>query len=191
MAEYYFDTEVAYEEDEHELYIRGEGALHPSTCKLVTIQFQKLSSGGEPEGELQILKEWEMGEEGMIREFAKLLNPRRVWEFVPVGYNLMFDLGMLRGRAARYGVEYDEWFLSNNLPKIDLKYICIGLNGFKFSGSGLDRFCNKPPNGELVPVWYLNGEYDKIVSYVEREAEEFISLYRKLKRYLPKLREEL
>jgi hypothetical protein len=190
MAEYYFDIEIGYEGECYELFIRGDGMLHPETCKIITIQFQRLNDEGEPASPLQVLKEWEMGEEGVIREFSKLLNPRKVWGFIPVGYNLMFDLGMLRGRAAKYGIEYDEWFISNNLPKIDLKDICLGMNGFKFSGSGLDKFCNKPPNGELVPVWYLNEQYEKILDYVEREAEEFISLYSKLKKALPKLRME-
>ncbi|MEM3556145.1 MAG: hypothetical protein QXF56_05485 [Candidatus Micrarchaeia archaeon] len=196
MAEYYFDIEIGYEGDSYENFIRGEGLLHPNICKIITIQFQRLDRNGEPEEPLRVLKEWEMGEEGIIREFTKFLNPekiyntRKVWEFIPVGYNLMFDLGMLRGRARRYGIEYDEWCIMNNLPRIDLKDICLGMNGFKFSGSGLDKFCGKPPNGELVPVWYLNKQYGRIIEYVEREAEEFISLYYKLREALPKLRGE-
>jgi len=87
-------------------------------------------------------------------------------------------------------VEYDEWFLSNTLPRIDLKYICLGMNGFRFPGSGLHEFCNKPDEGEFVPVWYLNKEYEKILEYVRKEGEEFISLYRKLKHSLPKFRVE-
>jgi hypothetical protein len=190
MAEYYFDTEVGYEEDGYELFIRGESELHPECCRIITIQFQKLDELGNPAEPLQVLKEWEMGEEGIIREFSKFLNPKKAWQFIPVGYNLMFDLGMLKGRAAKYGMKYDDWFISNTLPTIDLRHICLGMNGFKFAGSGLDRFCNKPRSGELVPVWYLNKEYEKILEYVKKESEEFISLYRKLKHALPKFRME-
>jgi len=188
MPEYYFDTEVACEGEEYELFIRGESELHPEKYKLITIQFQRLDDAGNPAGELQVLKEWEIGEEEMIRGFSKLLNPKRVWQFIPVGQNLTFDLGMLKERAARYGIMYDGWFLFSQLPRIDMKDICLGMNGFKFAGSGLDKFCNKPGDGEKVPEWYLNKEYERISEYVRREAEEFISFYSRIKKALPKFR---
>lgn len=190
MSEYYFDTEVACEGDEYDFFIRGESELHPEKYKLITIQFQKLDEAGNAAGPLQVLKEWEIGEGEMIRGFSKLLNPRKAWQFIPVGQNLMFDLCMLKARASRYGIIYDEWFLFTQLPRIDLKDICLGMNGFKFAGSGLDKFCKKPNNGDKVPAWYLNKEYEKISEYVEKEAEEFISLYHKLKHTLPKFRME-
>jgi len=190
MAEYYFDTEVGCDEEERELFIRGESEIRPERYKIITIQFQRLDESGRPAEPLRILKEWEMGEEGVIRELSKLINPKKAWQFIPVGQNLMFDLGMLKARAAKHGIVYDEWFLFNQLPRIDLKHICLGMNGFKFAGSGLDKFCNKPRDGEKVPVWYLNKEYEKILEYVSKEAEEFVSLYGRLKHALPKFRME-
>jgi hypothetical protein len=180
---YYFDIEVSYGDEGG-----AHGALNPEYYKIITIQYQPIDEEGYPLSNLTILKEWESSEEEIVREFAKVISPKKTWNFVPVGYNVIFDLGFFRARAKKYGMEYDEWLIYHRLPIIDLKHICIGMNGFKFVDSGLDRFCGKPMDGSMVPEWYLNREYEKILEYIRRENKAFISFYKKLRDTLPKFR---
>lgn len=191
--EMYFDIEVAYEDEKSveklRQGLRGPSPL-PSACKIITIQYQFLDKDGKAKAPLQIFKEWESSEEEIIKKFYPLLNPQTKWEFIPVGQNISFDLGMLRSRAARYGVQYDEWFIHNDLPKIDIKSILLGMNGFVFKDSGLDKFTEKESSGVKVPVWYADREYEKILEYIRKETEEFIRFYSQLKILLPQLRKE-
>lgn len=58
MEGYYFDIET---------YSQGEFP-DPKTDKIITIQFQKINlKTGKILGDLQILKEWEDGEEEMLK----------------------------------------------------------------------------------------------------------------------------
>ncbi|MDO8339821.1 MAG: hypothetical protein Q7T16_04145 [Candidatus Burarchaeum sp.] len=207
--EYYFDTEVAL--DEETLAAEAAGAkvkLTPENCKIITMQFQLLDRAGRPASPLIVMKEWDTpgGEEGMIRQFLREnfsagTNP---WEFIPVGYNVLFDLGLLRERAREYGIEMGVWELYHQRPFIDIKHILLGMNGFAFKESGLDKFCGKR-NGKQVPVWYQMAKaaeregkemtgasaadaYRWIEEYVEEEAAEFVELYARLKSELPRLR---
>ena len=191
----YFDMEIAYADPRQiELMRRGKKGPDPrcENCKIITAQYQLLKEDGTPKGKLQVFKEWDPGssEEAIIRKIATMINPRRAWEFIPVGHNIYFDLGMLRERAAKYGLNYPAWYIYNDLPSIDIKHICVGMNGFKLKDSGLDKFCGKESSGLMIPVWYQDKEYGKIVEYVEKEAKEFIEFYAKLKKTLPLFREQ-
>jgi hypothetical protein len=191
----YFDVEIAYADPKHiELMRLGRKGPdpRPDNCKIITAQYQLLKDDGSAKGKLQIFKEWEPGssEEAVIRKIATMLNPRRAWEFIPVGHNIYFDLGMLRERAALYNINYPAWYIYNDLPSIDIKHICVGMNAFKLKDSGLDKFSGKETSGRDVPVWYQDKDYAKIIEYVEKEAKEFIEFYRKLKEKLPEFREQ-
>lgn len=193
MGEVYFDCEVAYQDpgDVERLRQGTRGPQPtPDSCKIITVQYQLLDSRGCPSGELQVFKEWESSEEEIVKKAFQLINPQTKWEVIPVGQNLLFDLGMLRGRAARYGIDYKEWFMYNELPRIDIKDILLGMNSFQFKGSGLDKFTGKESSGISVPIWYSQGEYQKIMDYIIKETKEFIEFYSKLKLLLPKFREE-
>jgi len=218
--EYYFDTEVAL--DEETLAAEAAGAkvkLTPENCRIITMQFQLLDRAGRPASPLIVMKEWDTpgGEEGMIRQFLRenLGAGTNPWDFIPVGYNVLFDLGLLRERAAEYGIEIPAWEIYHQRPFIDIKHILLGMNGFAFKESGLDKFCRKR-NGKQVPIWYqmaktaereekygkerggANGgasvgasaadAYRWIEEYVEEEAAEFVELYSRLKSELPRLR---
>ncbi|RLJ05746.1 MAG: hypothetical protein DRP16_05825, partial [Candidatus Aenigmatarchaeota archaeon] len=87
-------------------------------------------------------------------------------------------------------IKYSNWFIYNELPTIDIKHICVGMNAFRLKDSGLDKFTGKETSGVMVPVWYYNGEYEKILDYIRKEAKEFIEFYFKLKKRLPRFREE-
>ena len=200
-VEFYFDTEVALDSESLERAREGERVeLTPETCRIITMQFQLLDRSGSPASPLIVMREWETegGEEGMIRKLVaqNMGEGANPWEFIPVGYNVLFDLGMLRGRAEKYGIELDGWELYHQRPFIDIKHILLGMNSFAFRESGLDRFCGKR-NGKEVPFWYeraQNGDeaaYGLIDEYVEQEAEEFVALYSRLKRELPRLRVQM
>lgn len=189
----YFDVEVAYTDPKHaELLKLGRKTPdpRPENCKIITAQYQLLKDDGSPKGKLQVFKEWDSSEEQIIRKIATMINPQRKWEFIPVGHNIYFDLGMLRERAALYGIKYPAWFIYNDLPTIDIKHICVGMNAFRLKDSGLDKFSGKETSGLLVPLWYQEKEYGKIIDYVQKEAREFIDFYARLKKALPEFRKQ-
>lgn len=72
-----------------------------------------------------------------------------------------------------------------NRPCIDVKHLLVMMNGGNFRNYG--KIMGKKGFGSNVPLWYERGEYDKIVSYVEMEAETFVRMYSILKRNLPRL----
>jgi len=198
-VEFYFDTEVALEPKTLEHARAGEKvSLTPDTCRIITMQFQLLDRSGRSASPLMVLKEWETpgGEEEMIRRFVKENLKGNPWEFIPVGCNVLFDLGMLRGRAEKYGIELPDWEIYHQRPFIDIKHILLGMNGFAFKNSGLDKFCGKQ-SGKDIPFLYERAQkgeekaYKLIDEYVEREAEEFVSLYSRLKSEHPKLRTQM
>jgi len=192
MKEMYFDTEVAYT-DEKMTELLKEGKRVPfdiSKTKIITIQYQLLNRDGTAAGPLQVFKEWESSEEAIIRKIWTLLNPRTLWDFAPVGYNIHFDLGTLKRRAAAYGIDYPDWYIYHDLPTIDVKGICLAMNGFAFKDSGLDKFTGKRSSGAMVPVWYADKDYEKIMEYIRNETESFIAFYAKLKEVMPKVREQ-
>ncbi|RLB03740.1 MAG: hypothetical protein DRG59_11320 [Deltaproteobacteria bacterium] len=193
MSEMYFDIEVAYRNPEiiaRMLEGRKIPGPNPGNCKIITIQYQLLDESGNPKTPLRIFKEWDTSEEDIIRKIATMINPQRLWEFIPVGHNIYFDLGMLKERAALYGIRYSNWFIYNELPSIDIKHICIGMNSFRLKDSGLDKFSGKETSGRDVPLWYYRKEYDKIIDYVTKEAKEFIEFYKRLRETLPDFRKQ-
>ncbi len=155
--------------------------LDPKKDKIITIQFQELDrNSGKIKGELIILKEWESSEKEIIGKFLSEINKDK-FSFVPIGFNLVFENNFLRERCIINNlVPFD--ILSN--PFIDLKHISIIMNKGEFKGSGLDKITNKLNQGFLVPSWYQNKEYEKILNYIENEVREFTKfnsfLYNKL-----------
>lgn len=179
----YVDIETAFSNEDLFLkYRRGERVrLSPDTCKVISIQFKPFK------GSLTILKEWEEGERGILEKAMEIIS--RPWNILPIGYNVSFDLAFINERAHLYGIGMDRWHLHHGIPHIDIKHICVGMNGFRLKGSGMDMFCHKPPFGHMVPIWYHDGAYDKIIDYVSEEAEAFEHLYFRLKETLPVFRE--
>ncbi len=192
MKEMYFDTEVAFTDPKvvEALKAGKRAPFNADSVKIITVQYQLLKRDGTPEGPLQVFKEWESSEEAVIRKIWALLNPRTLWDFAPVGYNIHFDLGILKRRAAAYGINYPEWYIYHDLPTIDIKGICLAMNAFLFKDSGLDKFTGKESSGLMVPVWYAEGQYEKIMEYIRKETEEFVKFYARLKEVMPKIREQ-
>ncbi len=180
MVNFYFDIETT--------------GLNPKKDKILTIQYQELDRNtGEPKGELKILKEWESSEKEIINKF--LLDTHILdnypFSFIPVGYNLNFENIFLKERTKINRLPLID--ILNN-PFIDLRVIGILMNKGEFKGSGLDKLTDKDGTGKNIPTLYNNHEYEKIIKYIEKEAEEFLKfnvwLYKKLPLLLVQFKEE-
>jgi hypothetical protein len=171
-VEYYFDIETT--------------GLDPIHDRIVTFQYQELSQvSGIPLTKLVIVKEWERDySEEIILEWIKELVIDTTWSFVPVGNNLVFDFSFINTRIKHYSGN-DVFMRLMNRPWIDIKHVLVMINGGNFRNYG--KIMGKTELGSNVPIWYQKEEYDKIVSYVEMEAEAFVRTYSILKRNLPEL----
>ena len=173
MPEYYFDIETT--------------GLDPNKDRIITFQYQELSQvSGIPLTKLVIAKEWDNDcSEGTIMEWMKeLLIDSPFWKFVPVGNNLLFDLSFIAARMRAY-FHTDLSMQLINRPFIDIKHVLVMINGGHFRN--YSRMITKTDLGSNVPIWYHKKQYEKIVNYVEMEAEAFVRTYGILKRNLPAL----
>ncbi|MFH1521975.1 MAG: ribonuclease H-like domain-containing protein [archaeon] len=175
MANYYFDIETT--------------GLNPKTCKIITIQFQKLNEFGDGvKGELVILKAWESSEREILEKFIRMsgiLESR--WNFIPHGYNLRFEHNFLKEKTKLYGLPIIDILEG---PFVDLHSVGIMMNGGKFKGSGLDNITGKVGDGlDVLEMWTFDA-YDKIEEYIRREAKEYTKLYVWLKKRMPELLRE-
>jgi len=92
--------------------------------KIITIQYAELERGtGRQLGELTVLKEWELGEKEMLRQFIEdsPITSKNVFDFAPVGYNLGFEHKFLLEKSAKYDDLFPISILSR--PCIDLRSI--------------------------------------------------------------------
>ena len=140
MVTYYLDIET--------------NGLDPYQDKIITIQYAELERGtGKQIGELNILKEWELGEEQMLRQFIENspITNKYGFDFIPVGFNLGFEHEFLQARSSKYNL-FPISILTR--PCIDLKHIAILMNKGEFRGSGLDKLTGKTHSGHPVIAWY-------------------------------------
>lgn len=166
MSDYYFDIET-----------KGT----PLDSEIVTVQYQMTNSGsGIAKGDLVILKAWESSEEQIVREFHAVFQPEseNPFVFVPIGENLTFDLMVMWNAWKRAGIEVSLEKLLYARPKIDIKSDLVRMMGGNFKGASLTMLCGNQVEGGEIPKWFEAKEFDKIVSYVRAEAEEFMKYYR-------------
>src|SRR3989344_9653886 len=181
MATFYLDIETT--------------GLDSEKDKIITIQFQELDRyTGDATGELVILKEWESSEKEIISQFIEKSNILDDYDFsfVPIGYNLGFEHNFLKARSELNGLPSLDIL---HCPFIDLRAIGILMKSGQFKGSGLSDLTDKKGTGVLIPGWYKNKEYDKIIEYIKKETEEFIKfnkwLYKKMPDLMPEMRREM
>jgi len=174
MGNYYLDIETT--------------GLKEFEDKITTIQYVELERDtGKQLGELTILKEWELGEEEMLRQFIEktTITNKYQWDFIPVGFNLNFEHIFLQARSEKYKL-FPISILTR--PCIDLHAIAIMMNKGEFSGSGLDKLTGKTHSGHPVIHWYDVKKYDEIINYIKNETTEFVKWYRWLHKEMPELR---
>jgi len=186
MTSYYLDCET-YRED--------RDRPNPKLDKLTTINLQKIDSRGYPVGDLHILKSWEISEKKILSEFFKIsgwLNNPNPWSFIPIGFNLNFDLWIIYNRTKEVlGQELKLDFLFYDLSKIDIKQIIVLFNNGKFKGASLDIFSNKTHSGAFAYELIKRKKWDKLVKYIENETLSFIELYQEIMGQLPSIKEQI
>jgi len=174
MPEYYLDVETNAKREKPDI-----------NEEILTIQYQRLrTKTGEEEGDLTILKSWELSEKEILNEFYKIFSPDNPFQFVPIGENLSFDFFALHHRWKSIGIEVSLKTLIYDHPYIDIKPILVILNEGSFKGASLKKILGKS-GGANVPEWYADRNYDAIDDYIRREAENFIQFYRELKKEIP------
>jgi len=182
MPSYYFDCETSREGRDH---------VDPKLDRLVSISFQEIEPRtGNPIGELQILKSWETSEKSILSEFLNktgwLETPPQLWEFIPIGFNLSFDLLIIYYRTKKileYELKLD--FLFHQLPKIDTKPIIVLANGGEFKGTSLDKFSDKSSDGALAYKLIREEKWNDLLNYIKKETKAFLKLYQKLLYKIP------
>ncbi|MCD6383399.1 MAG: hypothetical protein J7L88_02940 [Thermoplasmata archaeon] len=179
MAEYYLDIETT--------------GLDPKRDKIISIQYQRLGAvTGRVEGELKVLKEWEMNEESILNEFLKVFFGNSDFDFVPIGFNLPFIFSFIRERA---WIKLDRKISANWLfgrkPYLDLKPVLVILNRGSFKGANLELVADLKCPGERIPQLYEEKRYKEIEEAIQDEAEKFIRFYQRVKSLLPTLLDEI
>lgn len=183
MAEYYFDIETYSPKEKPD----------PETDKIITIQFQRIDlKTGEARGELIILKEWESSEKEIVTQFFNQFfkNRLNIWKFVPVGFNLNFEWEFLISKFEKHlGKKLASRDLHYKIPHLDLKPVIVLLNDGNFVGAKLDKFTNKPHDGESIKEWYENKQYNRIEQYIKDEAKAFLKFLQKIRKNIHKVLE--
>jgi len=177
MIGHYFDIET---------YSPGEKP-DSKIDKIISIQFQKIDlETGKTIGDLKILKEWESSEEEIVKSIYRWFFTRK-WNFIPIGFNLIFEWKFLSEKFKKYNLdERDLSFYVDNFPQIDLKSIAVIKKG-SFFGASLSSISNKKDDGNVIKGYYENKEFNKIENYIIDEAESFIELYSRIKKKLEKV----
>lgn len=185
MPSYYLDCETSKE---------NRDQVDPQLDKLVSITFQQIDSKtGTPIGKLQILKSWESPENSILSEFHKITgwleNSPNPWKFIPIGFNLPFDLWVIYYRTKKIlNYELDLGFLFRQLPKIDIKPISVLANEGSFKGASLDKFSEKPCDGGKAYEFIQEKKWDDLLHYIKDETKSFLKLYQQLLKKIPNLK---
>lgn len=112
-----------------------------------------------------------------------------IWNFIPIGMNISFDLTFLYYRCTKYhlikGLDFIYWTFEK--PKIDIKYCLIIANNMQFKGASLSNFSTKQGKGSDVIEFYKNNDWLSIYKYQDGEYKAFMDVLKKIKMKLVNL----
>ncbi|MFX0072472.1 MAG: hypothetical protein ACFFAO_15415, partial [Candidatus Hermodarchaeota archaeon] len=115
-----------------------------------------------------------------------LENPPKIWEFIPAGTNLSYDLfTILRRSKELLRIEIPVQLIMHKIPKIDLKSSLVLANKGNFKGASLDNFSKKSSSGKIAKSYIKNKDWDKLLNYIKQEAEGFLDVYKILVKNIP------
>ena len=174
MNTYYLDIETT--------------GLFPSLDKIITIQYQKIDSLGNPLEPLTILKEWDNSERAILSGFYPIMTePKTIF----VGKNLSFEYAFFGEKYRKYEMLDLTFEDFNKQMMIDVYSVCVLINKGVFLGwSKIIQNTNSIMNHEIL-ILYKNKQYDKILSYIKTETSDFLNFYRNIALLLPKLKKVL
>ena len=177
MTEYYFDMETT--------------GFDCDVDEIITIQWQELKrSTGEPIGELNILKRWESSEKHILETFVPNLRGRP-FDFIAVGDNLMFDFCFLGQRMKRHNLGELGLRYLHDTPSVNLKPVLVLINEGNFKGYTSVIPKTNPIENKEISQLFKEYRYSEIIRYIKDEAEDFLGVYRILKRKMPLLKEQI
>ena len=182
MPNYYFDLETDTED---------RTRPDPTKDKIVSICYQPVyDDSGNAKGPMVILRAWKTSEVQILQQFLEMTgwldkNPSP-WQFIPVGFNLSYDLTILIHRSSALLEKKLSWaFLFSQLPKVDLKTLIVLANKGKFKGSSLDNFSQKKSSGKKAYEHIQDKNWLELINYIETETVAFLELYQYLLDNLP------
>ncbi len=162
MVYYYLDIET---------YSKGD-APDPTEDSIVTIIFCAIDpKTGKRLQEPVLLKAWEQSEKELVETLGKRMLGNSHWDFIPVGFNTLFDLWMLKAKFKKYlDIDLGEKFYLER-PYLDLKHTAVLANQGKFKGVKLGS------SGNPVRDWYEYQDYSSIENYCLEKLEKFLGAY--------------
>lgn len=161
--------------------------LDPYQEQVLTIQTHRIGPDGNGIGTTTVHKAWLDGEEAIVRRFLEETEFfRSPWNFVPVGFNLGFELKWLFVKAKQFGIlPQHSRFEALDKPRIDLKDIAVMMNGGRLKGAKLENFSPKMGSGDIVVKAIQAQDYATIEHYVMQETDAFLTLYKELLQEMP------
>lgn len=164
-------------EDKDRFWRFERGGLTPFDGKVILITY-KINNGY-----VHRLKEWEDGEESILRRFFGLLADLQKGygedRLKIIGHNILgFDLFFLYNRMRMYSIQDERWLYQMVINKpevVDLLQLHMPMNSFNTKGLKHDvlahayGFPTKETLGSGEVLHYYQEDYDKIIEYSERE----------------------
>ncbi|MDD9953403.1 MAG: hypothetical protein OXR66_03640 [Candidatus Woesearchaeota archaeon] len=162
MVYYYLDLET-----------HGEGDPNPEQDKIISIFHCAMDpSTGKQIGEPVLLKSWDSSEEDIVKKLYERLK-KHVFDFVPVGFSVLFDLWFLKSKFNKYcEANLDDSFFVNR-PYLDLKHVAVLANQGRFKGVRLTN------EGNPIKDWYEFNDYSSIERHMQEKFEKFLEAYEK------------
>ena len=161
MAYYYLDIET---------YGTGERP-NPETDTILTALICALDPAtGRALQEPTLLTSWNSSEEDVVKQIYARMGTD-VFDFIPVGFSLLFDLWFLKAKFQKYcGIVLNDSFYLTR-PTLDLKAVAVLANKGQFKGVALG-------GGANIRDWYEAKEYEKITGHTKEKFKNFLEAYK-------------